>query len=137
MKKSSVSSSLLEKHFACNDAVAVATTAYLACMEIVPEVTASQASEAVWQAGFIAARGGRIIGLGVGGGPAGAGETYTYTVRVNGAATALTCQIAGAAQASNGIVGSVVIAAGDRITVELVTSAAAAGSRHVATITLV
>jgi len=60
----------------------------------------------------------------------GAGETLTYTVRVAEADTAVTCQIAGAAdQEANDLNNSVEVNADDMISVKCVSSAGAAISR--------
>lgn len=48
----------------------------------------------------------------------GVGASYTLTLRVNGVSTALTCTVAGAATTCSDLVNSVVVAAGDRITLE-------------------
>ena len=63
----------------------------------------------------------------------GAGQTFIYTVRVNGVATALTVTLSGAA-AVNGsdLVNSVRVVVGDRVSVQLVTSAASSATNHTA-----
>jgi len=59
--------------------------------------------------------------------PPGAGETFTLTLMVNGIATALTCQIAGAvATEAADLVNQVAIAAGDYLTLRIVSSLNAA-----------
>ena len=61
----------------------------------------------------------------------GAGETFTYTLMVNGLATALTCQIAGAAAvAANDVVNAVPVAQGYDICLRLVTSLNASIQLH-------
>lgn len=63
----------------------------------------------------------------------GAAQTFTYTVRKGAADTAVTCQTSGgAATASNDTTHSATVAAGDLLTVKLVTSAGAAVQRHTA-----
>lgn len=61
----------------------------------------------------------------------GAGETFTYTVMINGLASALTCQTAGAVLTlSNDIVNEVAVAPGDTISIRCTTSLNAAATRH-------
>lgn len=74
---------------------------------------------------------GRFVGLRVkaADGPPGTGQSYTYTVRKNSVSTSLTVTLTGST-ASGSIVGSVDYVAGDYITIELVTSAAAAIGGH-------
>ena len=65
----------------------------------------------------------------------GAGETYTYTVMINGLATALTCQIAGAvATQANDLANAVAVAPGDLISIRVVTSLNAAATPHKASV---
>ena len=61
----------------------------------------------------------------------GAGETFTYTLMVNGVASALTCQIAGAAAVpANDLVNAVQVNAGDDLCIRIVTSLNAAITYH-------
>ena len=62
--------------------------------------------------------------------PAGAGETFIYTVMLNGAPTALAVQIGGAVQQAANAVGAIAVVPEDRLTIRLVTSAAAAATQH-------
>lgn len=63
--------------------------------------------------------------------PPGAGDTYTYTIMVNGIASILTAQIAGAAAVEgNDLVNAVAVAAGDELTIRVVTSVGAAQGYH-------
>lgn len=59
----------------------------------------------------------------------GAGESFTYTVRRNGAATALTIIVSGAGVAGS-VWGKVDFEEGDLLSVQLVSSLAAATTRH-------
>ena len=64
-------------------------------------------------------------------GPAGAGETYDYQVFLNGNATGLILQIAGGAAVTAGPDTTVVaVAAGDEISIRIVSSAAANAENH-------
>lgn len=63
--------------------------------------------------------------------PPGVGETYTYTLFLNGIATLLTCQTAGAVLLqSSDLVNGIAIAAGDLVSIRIVTSGAAGVVRH-------
>ena len=62
--------------------------------------------------------------------PPGAGETFTYTVRNNQVDTALTLSITGAVLFSAEAFGQIIFAKDDRISVKLVTSAAAVAAGH-------
>ncbi len=66
----------------------------------------------------------------------GATETYDYTLMVNGAPAALTCQTADPAVASSDLTHTVSIAAGDVISIKVVTSDGSAVTRHKASIEL-
>lgn len=56
--------------------------------------------------------------------PAGVGLTITFTLRINGVNTALTCQLTGAvAYDCSDLVHTAAVAVGDRITLQVVTSA--------------
>lgn len=62
---------------------------------------------------------------------AGAGQSYTYTARVNTADAAVTCQISGAAATTaSDTTHSQSVAAGDVVTVKIVTSAGSGVARH-------
>jgi len=62
---------------------------------------------------------------------AGAGQSYVYTVRKNGAGTVITCTISGATdKRAQDLVNSVTAAVGDYLTIQVVTSAGAAATRH-------
>lgn len=65
----------------------------------------------------------------------GAGNSFVYTVRVNQVPTALTCTISGAvALDANDLINTAEVVAGDRVTIQLVTSLAAAVTGHSADI---
>jgi len=62
---------------------------------------------------------------------AGAGETFTYTIRVNKAASALTCTIGGAVDIrGQDLVNEVEVSAGDVISLQIVNSAGGAVATH-------
>lgn len=58
------------------------------------------------------------------------GQTYTYTVRKNGVDQTVTATISGAAVSANDVTHNFAVAAGDSISVKLVTSAGAAVTSH-------
>lgn len=63
---------------------------------------------------------------------AGVGETYVYTVYINGVATVLTCSHGGAVDLQSSDLGDRVnIAAGDRVALQVVASAAAVATTHI------
>lgn len=63
----------------------------------------------------------------------GTNQRFVYTVRVNGVATAITVTISGAAAYSgNDLVNTAHVVVGDRVTVEVVTSATATATTHTA-----
>ena len=64
----------------------------------------------------------------------GVGETFDYTLMVNGIATALITQIAGALFESEDLVNQIAVQRGQRVCVRLVTSALAAAGRHSASV---
>jgi len=61
----------------------------------------------------------------------GVGETFNFTLMVNGIATVLTCQIAGADVAGNDLVNAVPVVAGDTICMRCVSSVAAAANADI------
>jgi hypothetical protein len=63
-------------------------------------------------------------------GPPGGAETFTYTVRKNGADQTVTCVVSAAAITGNDTTHSFVVAAGDKLTVKLVTSGGASTRKH-------
>ena len=61
----------------------------------------------------------------------GAGETYTYTIYLNGAPTAITCQIEGAVDVeADDLVNIVAVAAGDELTLEIAVSLNGVAAYH-------
>jgi len=63
--------------------------------------------------------------------PPGAGETFTITIMVNGIASVVTCQIAGAvANAAQDLINAAAIAVGDTVGIRIATSLNAAVGTH-------
>lgn len=63
--------------------------------------------------------------------PPGVGETFTYTIMINGIASTITCQTAGAAaEVSFDIVNVEAIALGDEITLRIAVSGGGANTNH-------
>lgn len=116
-----------------NITIAAASTAYPYCIDQGGEHNSATISavEGAVAVNYLVTRGGLLKNLvaAVDAAP-GAGETYTYTVRVNGAPTAITCQIAGAGLANSDLVNTARVVVGDRVTVQVVTSAAASVTLH-------
>lgn len=92
-------------------------------------------NEAVVVCNYIVTRGGLLKNLvaGVQGTP-GVGQTYVYTVRINGIPTAITCTIAAGQTTASDLVNTAYVVVGDRVTLELVTSAAAGVRTHTVSI---
>lgn len=92
----------------------------------------SNASETIIIVNYLVARSGFLKNLVACSRTApGVGQTFTYTVRINGVATSITCQIAGAtAVTASDLVNTAKVTVGDRVTVELVTSAGAGVIQH-------
>ena len=63
-------------------------------------------------------------------GSPGAGKSFTYTLRVNGIDQAVTATMADAATTASDLTHSVTVAAGDTVSVKLVTSAGASTREH-------
>ena len=81
---------------------------------------------------FLVTRGGLLRNLIVHTSAApGGGEDFTYTVRINRNPTAMTCTIAVAAIAGSDLVNTAEVIAGDRVTVQIVSSAGATTVLHV------
>ena len=119
--------------FGTTTSVPVATTGYLPCSEksglrsVIYVLT-----ESTQICNFRVTRAGVLRSLVVhSSGTPGIAETYVYTVRVNQAPTAITCTISGAASRdASDLVNYASVVVGDRVTLQVVTSAAAALSLH-------
>lgn len=115
--------------------VAAATTTYINICDQSGELTGGvAATETSLYNNYLVTRSGLLQNLVAHSSTVpGVGKTYTYTVLVNGIASALTCTISGGASrdASN-LINIVNLGVGDRITLQIVTSAGATVNSHAA-----
>jgi len=132
MKKSGAKCPSGAMHFVCSDAIAAGATRYLACNETSFDFQDSGAGEAGSVQGYLVTVAGTLKNaVFYANAVAGAGETFTYTVRVNGADTALTGTIGGAADQIANSQENVAVNVGDRVTIRVVNSAGGAATQHV------
>lgn len=121
-----------------NISVVAGSTVYIYCGDQLGETTGTFDATETLRAIYLVTRKGILRNLIASSSLApGVGETFVYTVMVNGVPTALTVTISGAVQVwGSDLVNAVRVIVGDYVSLQLVTSAAASVTVHIASFSL-